>query len=134
MTNALSTITNLDLFLKQSGEDIILRRTTAGNNADQVVRASVRALRMSRVQQLVDGTTQDDKLIVFSPTEIRWSGWPNLGSMGSPPFDVDVQIPRRGDKVIVSGALFRIEVVNAIKVDNEVVRIQIMTKGGASGA
>jgi hypothetical protein len=127
---------SLDSFLRTAGEDIILRRTIGATNYDLTVRASVRSasLTRSRNNQLVDGTTQDDKLLVMSPTEIKANNWPGVGSVPAAPFNVDIQIPRRGDKVIIAGALYRVEVVNSIKVQNEVVRIQIMTKGGASGA
>lgn len=134
--DAFSTITNLDRALSETGEDIILRRTVGVTNYDLTVRASVRSasLTRSRNNQLVDGTTQDDKLLVISPTEIRANNWPGVGASPAAPFNFDISVPKRGDKVILSGLLYRIEVVNAIKVDNEVVRIQIMTKGGASGA
>ena len=129
-------IGSLDSFLRTAGEDIILRRTTAGADADQTVRASVRAasLTRSRNNQLMDGTSQDDLLIVMSMSEIRASGWPNVGAAQAAPYNVDVSIPRRGDKVIVKGRLYRLEVVNPIAVANEVVRVTMTTKGGASGA
>lgn len=123
---------DLDRFLEQAGEDIVLRRKISGSPVDVTVRATVRLA--NKPDQMMSGSVQDDLKIVTSMTKIRAASWPGTGVTGSSPFAVDSAIPRRGDEAIVKGVRYRIESVNAIAVRNTVIRLVMMTKGGASGA
>lgn len=126
-------IDNLDAALAVSGEDIILRRVVgAANfvNIDVTVRANVRTVRGP--DEFVNGVGQDDLKIIISPTQIREAQWPGGGVDGEAPFNPDRSIPKRGDRVIVKGYGYRVETVNPIAVEGEVVRIEMITKGGAS--
>lgn len=126
-------IENLDGFLAVSGEDIILRRTVGtGNtaNIDVTVRANVRTVRGP--DELVNGVGQDDLKIIISPTQIRDRQWPGGGVDGTAPFNPDRSVPKRGDRVIIKGYGYRVDTVNPIAVLGEVVRIEMITKGGAS--
>lgn len=128
-----SHIDNLDAALARRGEDIILRRvvgTTNIINLDVKVRANVRVPRGP--EELVNGIGQDDLMIVISPTQIRAAQWPGGGIDGTAPFNPDRSLPRRGDRVIVKGRSYQVELANPIAVNNEVVRIELTTKGGAS--
>lgn len=123
---------DLDRFLDQAGEDIVLRRKVSGSNVDVTVRATVRLA--NKPDQMMSGSTQDDLKIVTSMTMIRAASWPGTGTTGSSPFAVDTSIPRRGDEVIVKGQRYRVEAVNAIAVKNQMIRVVMMAKGAASGA
>jgi len=127
-------IDKLDAALAVSGEDVIIRRivgTKNTTNLDIVVRANVRTVRLP--EELVSGVSQDDLRVIISPSEIREAQWPGGGTEHAPPFNVDRSIPVRGDRLIVKGRMYRVETVNPIAVEGEVVRIEMMTKGGASG-
>jgi len=127
-------VADLDSALAESGEDIILRRfvgTTNPVNIDVEVRANVR--RVKGPDELVNGIGQDDLRIIISPKQISCVQWPGGGIDAAAPFDVDRSLPRRGDRVIVKGFMYRVETVNPIAVLGGVVRIEMFTKGGASG-
>lgn len=123
---------DLDRFLNEAGEDILLRRKVSGSYVDVTVRATVRLA--NKPDQMMSGTTQDDLKIVTSMTAIRAANWPGTGVVGTSPFGIDTALPRRGDEVVVKGMRYRVESVNAIAVKNQLVRVVMMTKGGASGA
>ena len=127
-------IDRLDAALARRGEDIILRRivgTVNTVNIDVVVRASPRAV--SGPDELVNGIGQDDLKIILSPTQIKAAQWPGGGINGVAPFNPDRSLPKRGDRVIVKGRSYHVEISNPIAIDDEVVRIELTTKGGASG-
>lgn len=123
---------DLDRYLEEAGEDVLLRRKINGTYVDVTIRAAVRLA--NKPDMLVSGTTQDDLKVVTSMTKIRAASWPGTGITGSSPFGVDTAVPRRGDELVIKGARHRVEAVNAIAVRNTVVRLVVMTKGGASGA
>lgn len=123
---------DLDRALNDAGEDIVLRRKVSNVFQEVTIRAAVRLA--NKPDQMMSGTTQDDLKIVASMTQIKATGWPGTGNVGSAPFVVDSQIPRRGDEVIVKGMRYRLEAVNPIAVKNSVIRLVMMAKGAASGA
>lgn len=127
----MDNIADLDASLARTGEDIILRRNNAGTPVDVTVRAAVRLA--NDPDALVSGTTQDDLRIVISPTQILAAAWPGFGTVPAAPFNFDRQMPKTGDNVIVKGKKYRVENSNPIMVNGIVVRIVMITKGGAGG-
>ena len=130
-------VRSLDAHLAVSGENIILRRIVGASQATQVnidvtVRANVRLVKGP--DELVNGIGQDDLRIIISPTQIANAQWPGGGIDAAAPFNVDRSLPKRNDRVIVKGRMYTVENVNPLAVENVVVRIVMITKGGASGA
>jgi hypothetical protein len=125
-------VADLDRFLDEAGEDIILRRKVASVNVDVTIRASVRLA--NKPDQMMSGATQDDLKVVSSMTLITAAGWPGVAASGTSPFIIDPAIPRRDDFLVIKGKAYRVESCNAIAVRNSVIRIVMMAKGGASGA
>lgn len=130
-------IRSLDAHLAVSGENIILRRIVGASQATQVnidvtVRANVRLVKGP--DELVNGIGQDDLRIIISPTQIANAQWPGGGIDAAAPYNVSRSIPKRNDRVIVKGRMYTVDNVNALAVENVVVRIVMITKGGASGA
>ena len=127
----------LDAALVEAGEDVILRRTVGTQNIvniDAKIRAHVRAL-IPRNQngEQVTGLSQDHLRVLTSPTEIKNAQWPGGGIDASAPFNIDRSLPRRGDRVIIKGRVYHVDVSNPIAAAGEVVRIELLVKGGASG-
>ena len=124
--SALSHINALDRGLAARGEDVVLRRISgsgpSATSIDVVCRAVVRGY---RPEELVGGIAQGDSQVILSPSEIRVSGWPDLG--GSP--SGTASLPRKGDKLIVQGRMRTIEAVAPIQVAAELVRIDLQVRG-----
>lgn len=121
-------IDDLDTELEEEGEDVILRRVTAGVTKEVTVRAHVRSYRLS-AQELVSGISWIPFVVIISPTQIRAAGWPAGEVAAAPPFNIDPSIPKIGDKLIIKGSLKTIKSSNPIAVNGEVVKIQMMTEG-----
>jgi hypothetical protein len=130
----MSYISDLDDALRENGEDIILRRIVGTKNVlnnDVTVRAMVR--RVGRdIETLVAGVKHDDLEVVMSPTQILEAQWPGGVIPRAAPFNPDEQMPRRGDRLIVKGRIYRVEAADHLTVGGEVVRIELLTLGGAS--
>ena len=99
-------VETLDRFLVETGENVTLRRIVgtgpSATNQDITVRAHIRSF---KEDELVAGISQDDRLLIMSPTEITTASWP--GGVFS--------LPRKGDKVVVSGAPCNAEFVKPIR-------------------
>jgi hypothetical protein len=121
-------IDDLDASLAENGEDVVLRRITAGVTKDVTVRAHVRTYRLS-AQDLVNGISWIPFVVIISPTQIRAAGWPAGEVAAAAPYDADPSIPRIGDMLIIKGDLKYIKSSNPIAVTGEVVKIQMMTEG-----
>lgn len=115
-----SAIDMLDRFLVRNGENVTLRRIVGtgpgATNQDLTVRAHVRSF---KEDELIAGISQDDRLLIMSPTEITAANWP--GGV--------LSLPRKGDKAIVSGAPCNAEFVKPIRMAGQVVRIEMRIKG-----
>ena len=127
-------ITDLDAALAESGELIILRRTVGTLNQTNIDCENLPAnVRTPRLEELVEGITQDDLRVIISPTRIAETQWPGGGVDAPAPFNPDRSLPKKSDRIIRGGYVYRVEKVEAIKVNNVVVRIEMLTKGGAGG-
>lgn len=124
-------VADLDAALAEDGEEIILRRVIGAANIDVKVQANVRLV--SQQEELVAGTTQDDIKVIISPTQIAAAQWPGGGVDAAAPFNVARSHPKKGDKLIYQGRAYRVEQAISIKVAGQVVRIEMLTIGGAGG-
>lgn len=110
----------LDRFLVENGEDAVLRRLVglgpAAVSQDLGIRAHIRGL---KEEELIAGMSQDDRILIMSPTEILAADWP--GGVFS--------LPRKGDKAVVSGTVSNAEFVKPIRLAGQVVRIEMRIRG-----
>ena len=124
--SALSHINALDRGLTARGEDVILRRISGSGPSATSIEEVCRAVgRGYPPEELVGGIAQGDSQVILSPSEIRVSGWPDLG--GSP--SGTASLPRKGDKLIVQGRVRTIEAAAPIQVAGELVRIDLQVRG-----
>jgi len=114
-------IADLDAALAEDGEDVILRRITAGVNNDIIVRAFVRAV---SPEQLMAGVSQDNSNVIISPTEIIDNGWPGTFSAIT-----DVRVPTTNDWMVIAGRVRKIGFAAPIYVSGELVRMDIRVTG-----
>jgi hypothetical protein len=107
-------IAALDRALGESGEDVVLRRTTGSQLVplEVTVRACVRSY---ETQARTEGVTIDAMTVILSPTEMRarqWC-WP----------------PRVGDFAVVQGRERRVEVCDPVYIAGELVRMNLAVAG-----
>jgi len=123
--SAVLHIQRLDLALKFTGEDVILRRGTT-SFTDLTVRASVRAY---NAQEITGGVVVGDIRVTLSPTGLDDAAWVAAGgSAGTTPFNPDRRIPTIGNRVIVQGRNRRIEQVMPVFVNGTLVRIGLQAR------
>ena len=128
MADAQGLIADLDDDLAESGEDIVLRRVvgTLPNtvNVDVTVRAVVRSY---QPDELINGITQTESLVIISPTQIATAQWPG-GELPSSTV-ANPSLPRKGDKAVIAGRVRNIEVAQPFVVEGELVRIEMRVLG-----
>lgn len=117
-------IARLDAALARRGEDCLLRRIVGGVEKDVTIQTSVRAV---RAEQLINGVTQDFSNVVASMTQVLAAAWP--AGFVLEPGKVDPRIPRKNDYLLVKGKVRQIQFVNAIAVDNTIVRLEMLVAG-----
>lgn len=127
MTDAADHLAALDDALADVGQDITLRRFTGTQKIPFEVecRAIVRGY---APDELVGGITQQDSLIILSPSEIERKGWPGPRS-SSDTSNYDRRIPRKGDAAVINGAQRNVEAAVGIYVADELVRIEMRVLG-----
>jgi hypothetical protein len=124
--SALSHISALDRGLAARGQDVILRRISGSGPSATSIDVTCRAVvRGYRPEKLVGGIAQGDSQVILSPSEIRSSGWPDLGASPSG----TASLPRKGDKLIVQGRMRTIEAAAPILIAGELVRIDLQVRG-----
>lgn len=119
-------INALDGALVEAGEDVVLRRvtgTTGAVHADVTIRAGVRDYKPSEIVA-GSGLVQGDSLVRFTLTQINAVGWP--GTAGGPP---DPRIPTIKDKVFIGGAQRSVISAAPIRMNGEIVRINMQVRG-----
>ena len=114
-----SEIDALDRALARAGQTITLRRTVDGSNTDVECPAAIRGFSPS---ELVDGITQQDSLVIISPTQINAAKWPD---------GVTPSVPSKnmGDTCIVNGKSRKVKAAYGIEVQDAIVRIEITIAG-----
>ena len=114
--------------LAREGQQVTLRRVSgvapSTTNVDVSVRAFVRSPTSS---ELDSGVAQTDSMVIMSPTEIATAGWPAGESASSTV--ADPSLPRRDDKILISGRWRNVEHVNPFVIDDTLVRIELQVRG-----
>lgn len=117
MTDPASLIADLDEALLDAGEDVVLRRLTLGPNSIQIpfdadVKASIRPL---KAEELVGNIDQTWSRVILSPTDVNRAQF---------------RLPiRKNDKIVQDGKVRNVEFPKHIRVQNVVVRIELMVGG-----
>lgn len=117
-------IAALDDALAADGQLIELRRGVATSGLTDVP-ASVRAF---RPEELIGGITQDDSLVILSPSSIGDGQFPPVQS-ASAARDMPTWLPQKNDRVVADGRSRNIMFVKPFKVANRVVRIELTVSG-----
>lgn len=109
-------IAALDRQLSAHGQTVTIRRTVPNGPAVEVtVRAFVRGYKPA---ELTDGITVGSSSVVVSPSSLKAS-----------PFFGDGNLPRKNDAVVISGRKRNIEAVEAVKLDDVLVRVNLQVAG-----
>jgi hypothetical protein len=116
-------IAQLDRFLAEGGEDIVLLREDDDGGVPLRVDCRARVDRASTAQ-VAAGIAASDYNLILSPTQILAAGWPD----GNPAHCVPEENGR--DKVILRGQPQRtIVLADAKAIANQVVRINLRVSG-----
>lgn len=127
MSDAADHITALDQAVADVGQMIKLRRFTG----TQKIPFDVDCLAVVRgysPDELVGGITQQDSMVIVSPTEITEKGWPGPNSSATPTNE-DRRVPRKGDAAVINGRQRNIEAAVGIYVADTLVRIEMRVLG-----
>ncbi len=122
------TISALDRALATAGETIRLQRLALGPGDSQIpFEVSCRALvRGYQPDELVNGITQQDQLIIISPTQIIANGWPGAAPVRGPG---DQRVPQARDRTITSRGTLTVQAAVGIYLQGELVRIEMQVRG-----
>ncbi len=127
MANAGDLIAALDTALDDAGTDVILRRIVGVLpnvvNVDAPIRAAVRSMGN---RELASGIAQSVSQVIISPTDIAAAQWPGGSDPNAP---LDAALPKRGDRLVISGRIRDVEAVNPIYVNDAMVRINLDVLG-----
>ena len=111
MFDPAAAISDLDQELGESGQSVTLSRPGAGAVADLVCQAFVRGY---KPEQLVGEITQQDSLVILSPTALAAGAW---------------QVPEVGDRVKVGAVWKRVQAAGAIYMAGVLVRVELQVLG-----
>lgn len=111
----------LDRALARSGQSVTLRRLPTVDIED--VPALVRGY---SPQELVDGITQQDSLVIISPTQINAEVWP--GAQVSGQKDIRIPSKNRGDLCIINNETRSVQAGVGIYVGDTLVRIEFRVR------
>lgn len=110
-------IAMLDRQIAEHGQTVAIQRivgtgpTATGQGGDVQIAAHVRTL---REDELIAGMTQNDLMVIVSPTALV--AWP-------------FGLPAKGDKVVIDGRGHNIELPQPIKLAGTLVRLNLKVKG-----
>jgi hypothetical protein len=104
-----SAIATLDRQIAAHGEATTLVFVDTGASVEKPRRAFVRGY---SPQELVGGILQGDSLVIISPTGEELP-----------------RLPRRNDRVIIDGATRHVENVIPVRLNDELVRLSLQTRG-----
>lgn len=100
----------LDGMIATNGQDVFIVFVETSSKTTLPCRAFVRQY---RPYELIGGILQGDTLVVVSPTALATAS----------------RQLRRNDQVIIDGATKRIEYPNPVKLDNQLVRMNLQVRG-----
>jgi hypothetical protein len=115
-----AVIDALDRALVISGSPITLR---CPPSTDVECRAMVRGYASN---ELVDGITQQDSMVIISPTPINSAGWPGL--VASDNRDIRIPNKNRGDIVIINGRHRKVQAGVGVYMGDTLVRIEMQVR------
>jgi hypothetical protein len=117
-------ISALDDQIALHGEDVVLRRLVPGAPpVEATVRAHVRGY---LPRELVGSIVQGDTRVVLSPTSISAAGWPGAATQID---GTDAAVPRKGDRVVLSGRVRAVEAAAPVYLAGALVRIELQVRG-----
>lgn len=118
---------DLDSTLAEDGEDIEIHRLVGTQLIP--IKVTCRAfVRGYKPDEIVGGINQNDKRVILSPTEIIAKGWPGPNSSATPT-NRDRRVPIKGDRVVIQGRNYNVEVAGGIYVRDDLVRIEMQVRG-----
>lgn len=123
-------IADLDDSLSQHGTTIILQRMTPAPNGAQVFSAVTckALLRGYAPSDMIgnSGITQQDQVVIISPSEINEAQWPGGAPDNAPG---DKRVPRAGDRIRSQRGTMTIQAASGIYMQDTLVRINISARG-----
>lgn len=125
-------LAQLNRRLARRGEDVFLRRTVGTSNRSYVearIPAIVRAL---TVEQLIGNITQQNFVIIVSPTHLlrqQWPGGKTPAATGGLIEPTDYRLPTTNDVLFLRGAQKAIQRVAPVFDSGECVRIELNVLG-----
>lgn len=123
MSQATQEIADLDFSLAADGQTVTLARGSASVQCA----AFVRTRQLIPNEPLVDTLSQQEFLVIISPTQIDEATWP--APANSPPLPVDQRIPIKGDRIIIAGRMRAVQSVLPMFVADVLVRIEMKVLG-----
>jgi hypothetical protein len=122
-------IAALDRSLARAGEPVTIIRITGTNQQLPTAVDCLAHVRLEGDQSTVGNVMQRRWSVIISPTEITAAQWPGGQAVGNPPVQTDPRLPRKGDKISIGGKSMAIERADPVRVNGEVVRINIEAVG-----
>lgn len=110
----------LNRAMATAGQTVILQRRIGTSDVFDAVtcRAGVRTTQDS---DLVEGANQTQSTVIISQTEILASGWPVTAG--------GVNIPIKGDRILIAGKAKTVEFCKPFDINGEYVRFEIQVRG-----
>jgi hypothetical protein len=124
----------LDRFLRNRGETVWLQRQAGTGGAITRVRVKVRAwVRSLMEEQLIGSITQQNFMVIISPTELFKAQWPGGLTPSAPSFGIieprDQRIPVSSDAIFIRGTQRTIQNVQPVFDRGTCIRIEINCTG-----
>lgn len=122
-------IARLDAALAEAGSTITLQRVGPSSGSVVVLGAvdcpaAVRPVGRSMADGLAGSVAMSDDHIIISPTPLVVAGWTS-GRAGSG----EEIVPMKGNRVLIGGRQRTIDSATAIRVQGEIVRIEMLVVG-----
>jgi hypothetical protein len=127
-------LAQLDRFLKHRGETVWLQRQVGTAGAITRVRVEIRAwVRSMMEEQLVASITQQNFMVIISPTQLNAEQWPGGQLPTGPVFGIiaasDRRIPETTDVIYIRGRQRTIQNVQPVFDRGECIRIEMSCVG-----
>lgn len=113
----------LDAGLAANGESVRLMRMATPPATGILMEVACMAVMRGYAPSEVaagSGITQQDQVMIVSPSSLVAAGWPGAGL--SP-------VPRKGDRVVTATGVMAVQAASGISVGGELVRIEAQVRG-----
>lgn len=126
-------LAQLDRRLAHNGEDIFIRRIV-GTSVQSFVECRIPAIvRALTVEQMLGGISQQNFIVLISPTHLRAAQWPGgrtvMPGVGTLIAPADPMIPTTSDKVVLRGTQRSVQRVAPVFDGGECIRIELNVLG-----